>query len=310
MNIKSEYRCPIPVNKQKEIAAKYNSNLAQQRETNIKNNPNKKNIKNKPSTRNGKFIGRIKALIAAGIVLVGGVTAVATYKAHQANLTEIYSADIETDIKNEALEHAKENLTIDDLISDGQGFNVAVPSNRINEYNLLSNTDVDKELNDYFADPTDEAKSNLENRKKDIANLNFNLIKASLADSLDCTINDITITYTDTVLRIHSPKGYLEYWSDAGKHDDTQISSEDARTIRRIAEAYMEAKSEQSNLSIDEAIEHHANLKHILGEYNYTINDNKLCFQGIADGKLYKHSAGILGHSFTEIKEDKELELG
>lgn len=304
MNIKEEYRYQIPANKQIEIAEKYNSHQK------TITNDNKRSCKNTPATKKGRFSGKIKALIAAGIIIAGtAITGSIIHQVHQEELTKIYSADIQSDIARETLEHAKEHLTIDDLMFNGQGFDVALPSNRINEYSVLQSTNIDEKLNEYFANPTDEAKSYLKSRKKDIANLNFNLIKASLADSLGCNINEISINFTDTALRIHSPKNSLEYWADNGKHNDNQISSVDAKVIKSIAEAYEEAKSKQHNLNIDKLLEHHANLKHILGEYNYTIEDNKLCLKGIDDSKLYKYSRGILGNKFIAIKEDEGPEL-
>lgn len=255
------------------------------RETNTK----KRNVRNKPSSSNYKLdfkdnkkfknIIRAVSLGLATLTVSAGIGAGIAIKNSNQAKNEFNATDIESQIRNSAMTQISE----EDLSFDGQNFTIPkeIECDRPELYKVLAGTELDQLLNEYLANPTKSNKENLavslHGKENDLAKLNFELVKASLADSLGVSIDDIKITYTDNRLTIDTPHGSLEHWKKNGTHNDTEISNEYEELLRPIAEAYEKSKlGKMSDLSAEELIESYEELKPKLIKDEISITNNAL----------------------------------
>jgi len=263
-------------------------------DTSQKNN-NKRNVKNytthhkaKIDSKNSKKLKELKRRLAIGAAALITAAGISTAVIHEIGerieeRDKYNSRDIQTEIENNGIETRPEL------------------------YKVLSNTDLDEKLNKYYAEPNKENKNNvLKNiNPQELAVYNFEMLKATIADGLGVSKDDIQIKYTRDELTIYTPNGNLNYWGKNGKENDNEIPSDYANLILRIAKDYQKTKS-GNELESGATIEDNLELKKYITEHTFSLRDGTLVLID-EDGKIRKPSDAILRKiEFTEVKEDPE----
>lgn len=283
-----------------------------------KRNIHNRTIKNQSNPYQGKFkenekLKKRRALaIGLATLAVSAGIGIAVYNNSQNNKNHFNATDIEAQIRDSALNEITMDISEDDLVFDGTNFIISKEAkcDRPELYKVLSNSELDEKLNEYLEKPTSANKeklsSDLNGKENELAKLNFELLKASLADSMGTTIDNISITYTDKRLLITTPGGEVEYWNYRDKINDTELPKDYANIISNIAKQYEKSKlGNESNLDAKELIDAYSEIKPLIVEHNLTIaNRNRLCLQNIKDGEYYDYSKGLFGSSNIKELED------
>lgn len=211
-----------------------------------------------------KSMSKLKAFTTTVLLtaLAAGGFAYSNLKQNEKNATsaqlEYEIAAIE-DMKSKKTEELLETLTL----NNGK-MQIDMPYRIPEFYNVLKNTDIDELLCEYYKNPTKEAKelllNQLQGREKEFAEMNFNLLKASFADTYNNSPENYRITYnfTDnnynsninndelitrendrgTVLKIQTAKGNLEGYYRAGKSNFTEVPLDFFELMSTAAKTY------------------------------------------------------------------------
>ena len=227
------------------------------------------------------------------------------------------SRDLSNETKiHDVLEENNTSSLLDSYTFDGQNYVSTKACSRPNIVKLLDSTDLDELLNNYIKNPTKENLQMLNGKESQIAQLNFNLFKAALADELGTETSNIHILYQDgdfregkyltikqgdvPILQSFAHKVIFDENSNQQEvHNTTQIPNfNQVKDLVLDAEA---AKYSNAGFKIKDLIKEHKNLKKILANNNIrirNINGEKvLCLQNIKDGQYHT----IDGY-YTEIE--------
>ena len=266
-------------------------------------NTAKRTIKNKPKT-----MSKLKVFATAAILtgLAAGGFAYSNLKQNEKNATsaqlEYEIAAIE-DMKSKKTEELLEALTL----NNGK-MQIDMPYRIPEFYNVLKNTDIDELLCEYYKNPTKEAKelllNQLQGREQEFAEMNFNLLKASFADTYNNSLENYRITYnfTDnnynsninndelitrendrgTVLKIQTAKGNLEGYYRAGKSNFTEVSSDFFELMSTAAKTYTDINYFNSKEDLmNSLMENYLEIKNsYIDGYTLAIHpkEHKLCY--------------------------------
>ena len=287
-------------------------------------NPQKKNIKDQPTTKNTKYkrnilksitIGALAAALAIGGIAIG-------VKSHNDKMN-IFTNDKQSQIEASMLEEFKK-ISVEDLVFEGNNVSASVDCKEAELHNVLSNTNLDAVLNEYIANPTEQQKEQLLNNLEGIAQLNFDMIKASFADGLNKTKDDVSITvsflrdddgkilkgnktYAGHNLKINNLYAFKD--SAKGTYNYSNIPKEifDLVSDVTLQLAAPEFYNDDQESRLNRLINSYKQIQEITyDEYQFTIKDNKACL--VKDDKYYDYSKSIFGNAkFKDIAEDREI---
>jgi len=311
-NLRDDVKFRIPEDKQREIAARHNTNMQNTTQ-------NKRNLRNQTAPHRQKYsedgkLKRIIAIVLASATLVGGAIALKNYNDYKKDIKELNTTDIEVQIEEEA----RKQGIMEELEFDGQNFNSTIKCDRPELYKVLSNTDLDEILNRYFENPTDEAKANilkqLEGREEEFAKFNMDLIEASFADSKGVSIDDISMR---AVFNHYTEKEGQEIIEGKSSYQGHTLSVQgiDLRTSEDITRLISDARFnelapnssyfDKDKTQNERGIDIYKNIKQVLVEHDFSIKNGKVVLEG-KDGKTYEYSKDILGNAkMSEIKQQE-----
>lgn len=263
----------------------------------------KKALKNKAKSMSKLKVFTSTILLTA---LATGGFAYSNLKQNEKNATsaqlEYEIAAIE-DMKSKKTEELLETLTL----NNGK-IQIDMPYRIPEFYNVLKNTDIDELLCEYYKKPTKEAKelllNQLQGREKEFAEMNFNLLKASFADTYINSPENYRITYnfTDnnynsninndelitrendrgTVLNIQTAKGNLQGYYRAGKSNFTEISLDFFELMSTAAKTYTDINYFNSKEDLmNSLMENYLEIKNsYIDGYTLAIHpkEHKLCY--------------------------------
>lgn len=266
-----------------------------------------------------KYTGRIVALILAGTLAIVGGKRYHDYTKAKDNFNDIASSNLEeiivSDSYNKLTENTDRAYAYD---AETNEFTYKTNCTRPNVYEVLNQTDIDEELNKYIAGDSTN-KKDLQKRIDEINELNENLIKASLADSLGIDdLKDIYIipqilsnSFIGERLQIRTPDEWLEAFCsfDAYQSNYRCNYEEIPQPLFRLIQS-VGIENYYKNNDFETTINNYKNIKYILGNgYNLSIKDNKLV---VVDdkGKEYSISYDTFGYKFNEVIEKQQEDEG
>ena len=300
-----------------------------------------RNLKNHPAYSSireykGKvldFMREYKKQIAAGIfaaTLLTTGTAIGT-NIHKALYNSEMSRNIEQEIEDRAVDKILENR-LANLDFNGQDFNIRIECDRPELYNVLHNTDLDEILNEldtkmerrilkeYLSNPTEESENELfkklQGREEELAKFNVDIILASLADSTNVPIKEVSIRtiykyyneangdaimngnapYIGNTLKINNSKFTCEGYVDLPKHI-TNYSEIPEHLYKLITDAkfnFLTPDSsyfkmgkypviEDENSKLERSLEIYTDIKELINDGNFAIKDGKACIVDLED---------------------------
>lgn len=239
-----------------------NSTTVQKIQDSKKRNVNKRTLQNKPRTL--KNLRLFATTLLVGSLLTSGAHFLIKQAENKKNATSVqheFEMTVIDDFKSKERDELLENLTFD----NNDKLQIDIPCRIPEFYKVLKNTDIDELLCEYYKNPTKEAKAllfnQLQGREKEFATMNFNLLKASFADTYnnssdDCKIiynftdnnynsnnNDELITYENdmgTVLNIQTTEGNLEGYYREEKTNFTEVPSDFFKLMSTTAKTYVD----------------------------------------------------------------------